>query len=247
MFLVEAVLLADPAAARPGDVVRLGGAEGRHASAVRRLGAGERVDLVDGLGGRLACTVVAADREGLDLRVEARVDEPPAQPRLVVVQALAKGDRGELAVEVLTEVGVDVVVPWAAARCVVQWRGERGVRALERWRSTAREAGKQARRARHPEVRELASTADVTRLVGAAACAVVLHESATDPLAAVEVPAAGDMVVVVGPEGGVTDDEVATLSAAGASVRRLGPSVLRTSTAGAVAAGVLLSRTPRWS
>ena len=242
------VFLVEPSgAAGPGDVVRLGGAEGRHASAVLRLGAGERLDLVDGVGVRLSCTVVTADRDGLEVRVESRVEEPAPQPRLVVVQALAKGDRGELAVEVLTEVGVDVVVPWAAVRCVVQWRGDRGVRALERWRSTAREAGKQARRARHPEVRDLASTADVARLIGGAACAVVLHESATDPLPAVEVPAAGDVVVVVGPEGGVTEDELEVLVGAGASVRRLGPSVLRTSTAGAVAAGVLLSRTPRWS
>jgi 16S rRNA (uracil1498-N3)-methyltransferase len=177
--------------------------------------------------------------------VVERVTEPVPQPRVVVVQALAKSDRGERAVEAMTEVGVDVIVPWAAARSVVQWRGDRGARALERWRSIGREAAKQARRARFPEVPELHTTSSVVRLVAECSAAFVLHEAASSRLATAELPSAGDVLLIVGPEGGLTPDEVAAFEVAGAVATRLGPTVLRTSTAGVVAAGVVLART-RW-
>lgn len=228
------------------DVVVLDGPEGRHAAAVRRLRPGERVDLTDGAGLLAECVVTAADRASLTLEVGARHREPPPAPRLVVVQALPKGDRGELAVETMTEVGVDVIVPWAADRCVTRWRPERRDKALGRWRTTAREAAKQARRSRLPEVPDLASTDDVAARLGAASLALVLHEEAEAPLSAVEPPADGDIVLVVGPEGGITEAELARFAAAGGRPTRLGPTVLRTSTAGVAAAGVLLAATGRW-
>lgn len=228
------------------DVVVLDGPEGRHAAAVRRLRPGERVDLTDGAGLLAECVVTAADRASLTLDVLARHREPPPVPRLVVVQALPKGDRGELAVETMTEVGVDVIVPWAADRCVTRWRPERRDKALGRWRTTAREAAKQARRSRLPEVPDLASTEDVAERLGAASLALVLHEEAEAPLSAVEPPGEGDIVLVVGPEGGITEAELARFAAAGGRPTRLGPTVLRTSTAGVAAAGVLLAATGRW-
>jgi 16S rRNA (uracil1498-N3)-methyltransferase len=227
-----------------GSVVRLTGDEAHHAAVVRRIAVGERIIVADGHGAGVSGPVVAVSRDTVDIAPETPVVEPAPVPRLVVVQALAKGDRGELAVELLTEVGVDVVVPWAASRCVVQLRGERADKTLSRWASTARAAAKQARRLRIPEVRELASTRDVADLVGSAALAVVLHEAATVPLSDVLVPESGDVVVVVGPEGGITDEE---LAAFGAAPVRLGPTVMRTSTAGAAAAAALLARTSRWS
>ena len=228
------------------DRVVLDGDEGRHAATVRRLGAGEPVVLVDGAGLRVEGVVAEAGPGVLAVDVVSRTRVPAPSPRLVVVQALPKGERAELAVETMTEVGVDVVVPWAAARCVVQWRGERGRKALSRWRSTAREAAKQSRREWFPTVAELASTADVADLLRAAAVGVVLHETATTSLAAVALPDDGDVVVVVGPEGGLADEEVEAFVDAGAGVYRLGPTVLRTSTAGPAALAVLLSKTTRW-
>ncbi|HEY6275076.1 MAG TPA: RsmE family RNA methyltransferase, partial [Streptosporangiaceae bacterium] len=151
------------------DVIALTGAEGRHAATVRRLAPGERVDVTDGAGQLAECVVTQARPGALQLAVRARRVEPPAQPTVVVVQALPKGDRGQLAVELLTETGVDVIVPWAAERCVTRWLGERGERALARWRATAQEAAKQARRARFPEVAALAAGPDVARLVASAA------------------------------------------------------------------------------
>jgi 16S rRNA (uracil1498-N3)-methyltransferase len=228
------------------DHILLDGPEGRHAAAVRRLRPGERADLTDGAGLVVECVVTSAGRDSLELQATARRHEPAPEPRIVVVQALPKGDRGELAVETMTEVGVDVIVPWAAARCVTQWRPERRAKALGRWRSTAREAAKQARRAWLPEVTDLASTADVAARVTDAALAVVLHEEAERPLSGLEIPAEGDLVVVVGPEGGLTAEELTAFATAGGVPALLGPTVLRTSTAGVAAASVLLTRTGRW-
>jgi 16S rRNA (uracil1498-N3)-methyltransferase len=232
---------------RAGDRLELDGDEGHHAAVVRRIRAGEFIELTDGAGHLARCVVVDTGKRGLVCEVRSRSDVPPPAPRVTVVQALPKGDRGELAVELMTEVGVDVIVPWAAGRCITQWKGERGAKALRRWRSTAREAAKQSRRAWFPDVAELATTAAVAKCVEAASLALVLHEGAVRGLGELTVPVDGDVVLVVGPEGGITDDEITQLISAGGLVVRLGPTVLRTSTAGAVAAGVLLSRTARWS
>lgn len=164
-----------------------------------------------------------------------------------MVQALPKGDRGELAVETMTEVGVDAVIPWSASRCITQWKGDRGAKALAKWRATAREAGKQSRRLRFPEVGEPMTTRQLAPLLARAAFAAVLHEEGAEPLAAAELPTAGEIVLVVGPEGGVSPEELAAFAEAGAKPYRLGPSVLRTSTAGVAAGALLLGRTGRWA
>lgn len=230
-----------------GSVLRIDGPEGHHAAVVRRLQVGERADVGDGRGSVAECVVAAVERAVVVLDVVGRRSAPVPGPRLVVVQALAKGDRAEDAVEAMTEVGVDEIVPWAAARSIARWDGARCAKAIARWRATAREAGKQSRRPWLPDVSELASTRDVFARLAAASLGVVLHESATTPVAGLSVPPVGDVVVVVGPEGGLTDDELTAFAAAGASSYRLGSSVLRTSTAGVAAAAVLLAASGRWS
>jgi 16S rRNA (uracil1498-N3)-methyltransferase len=180
----------------------------------------------------------------LTLRVTARRTAPEPDPRLVVVQALPKGDRADLAVELLTELGVDEIVPWSASRSVAQWSGERGTRALAKWRRTAAEAAKQSRRARVPVVAELATTGRVAARVADAAAGLVLHEAADEALTALALPDHGEVIVIVGPEGGVSADELAAFGAARAV--RLGEPVLRTSTAGAAAVAVLSARLGRW-
>lgn len=228
------------------DRVLLDGPEGRHAATVRRLRAGERVDLTDGFGLLASCVVAEVlGKDALALDVLDRRTVAPAQPRIVVVQALPKGDRGELAVETMTEVGVDEIVPWSAARCVTQWRGDKKDKAVARWRSTAREAAKQARRAWFPGVADLVGTPQIAARVRSAT-AVILHEEATEPLTGLKAPASGDILVIVGPEGGITPEELDIFRAAGARPALLGPTVLRTSTAGVAAAAVLLAATGRW-
>jgi len=228
-----------------GDVVILDGPEGRHAATVRRIGLGEQVDLVDGAGVRLTGEVVAAGKADLDIRVDAVSREAPLEPRFVLVQALAKGDRDDQAIEAATELGVDVVVPWQAQRSIVQWRAERGAKARQRWVDTVRAAGKQSRRSRFPEVWDLVDLRGVVALTHGASAAYVLHEEATEPLAAQAVPAQGDVLLVVGPEGGITPAELEALAAASAKVVRLGSTVLRSSSAGPAALAVL-SAASRW-
>jgi 16S rRNA (uracil1498-N3)-methyltransferase len=239
--------LAEDADLRIGARVQLSGDEGRHAATVRRLRVGEQVELGDGRGTVATCVVTGVGRGGLACDVRSVATSPLPAPRIVVAQALAKGARGELAVELLTEVGVDVVVPWAAARCVTRWDAERRVHGLARWRSTARAAAKQSRRAWLPEVREPARITDVVELLRAAARGLVLSEAALQPLAAVEVPPVGDVVLVVGPEGGLAPEELSAFAAAGAVDVRLGPTVLRTSSAGAAAVAVVSARCARWA
>ena len=228
------------------EIVTLSGPEGHHAAAVRRLRPGERADVSDGAGMIAECAVLSVARDSVTLSVRSVRTLPAPEPRITVVQALPKGDRGELAVELMTEVGVDAIVPWAAQRCVVRWHGDRGDRALARWRATAREASKQSRRAWLPEVAGLASLADVAERASAATCAVVLEADAESALSGLPLPERGEILLVVGPEGGITPAERTALAEAGAVEAHLGPTVLRTSTAGAAAAAVLLTRTSRW-
>ncbi|MFJ4768531.1 16S rRNA (uracil(1498)-N(3))-methyltransferase [Streptomyces uncialis] len=235
----------------PGGRFVLDGPEGRHAVSVKRLRAGEDVVLTDGRGTWADCVVLATEgKDRLVVQFDSYSEEPAETPRITVVQALPKGDRGELAVETMTETGVDAIVPWAASRCVTQWRGDRGAKALAKWRATAREAGKQSRRVRFPEVSGLMTTKQVAGLLAGADLAAVLHEDrehGSVPLATVDLPVDGEIVLVVGPEGGVSPEELAVFAGAGAGTYRLGPSVLRTSTAGTAATALVLGRTGRWS
>jgi len=228
-----------------GDTVELAGDEGRHAVVVKRIRVGEQVALTDGAGTTATVTVAGTDGSSLTATVDGVVTSPPEMPRVVVVQAIPKGDRVELAVEMLTEVGVDVIVPWAASRSVALWRGDKRAKALARWRSTAREAAKQARRSWFPEVADVVTTDQVVGLLRDASVPVVLDEAASGPLSDLPVPGRAEIVIVVGPEGGISDEELAAFATVGAEPVRLGTSVLRTSTAGVAATAALLART-RW-
>ncbi|MGL5816909.1 MAG: 16S rRNA (uracil(1498)-N(3))-methyltransferase [Phycicoccus sp.] len=242
VFLVAPAVVAGVG---PGDTVRLDGAEGRHAVTVRRVRVGEQLLLTDGGGSRISGEVVAVGTAWLDLQVGQATVDTERSPRFVLVQALAKGGRDDQAVEAATECGVDEVVPWQAARSVVRWHGERGEKARRRWDAVLIAATKQSRRTRRPMLAPTASTADLVGRVRTASSALVLHEAATEPLAAVSLPDAGDVLVVVGPEGGIAPEELAVLADAGARLVRLGDIVLRSSSAGPAALAVL-SAASRW-
>jgi len=234
-----------------GPTHTLDGPEGHHAATVVRLRPGEQLRLADGRGGVADAVVEAVGRHQLDLRVLDTGYVSATDPRLVVAQGLAKGDRGELAVQAMTEVGVDEIVPWAAARSVTRWRDDRGARARQRWVDTAREATKQARRPWLPTIggsdQQPAEPTDaVAARCAASAASFVLHESAQQRLAVADLPTNGSVLLVVGPEGGIDDAELATFVDAGARPVRLGPAVLRTSTAGVAALALLSGRLGRW-
>lgn len=233
-----------------GSLAVLGGDEGFHAATVRRIRPGEQLALGDGAGGLAHCEVEHAGRDGLRARVLKRWSVAAGQPPVTVVQALPKSDRSELAIELATEAGADAFLAWQAARCVASWQGVRVDKGLRRWRAVARAAARQSRRAHIPPVDGVLSTAELVERVrdelSAGGAVLALHESAADPLTRLDIAGATSLLLVVGPEGGIAPDEIAALTEAGAVAARLGPQVLRTSTAAAVALGALGVLTPRW-
>lgn len=255
-----------------GRTVVLDGAEGRHAGNALRVRPGEPIRVGDGRGAVADCVVTTTSPGVVEAEVVRRTDVPRPSPEVTIVQALPKSERSELAVELATEAGADRILPWQAERCVSRWTGPKVEKGRAKWTNAARAAAKQSRRAHEPEIGELLDSAALTRLVaeetGAGARVLILHEEgavpfaesvsaptpgATDPIPGVSAPTPGvdglpvRVVVVVGPEGGVSDAELQALTEAGARAVVLGPEVLRTSTAAAVALGALGVLTPRWS
>ncbi|WP_309107381.1 16S rRNA (uracil(1498)-N(3))-methyltransferase [Arthrobacter sp.] len=247
---------------QPGSHFVLEGPEARHAVTVKRLAVGEPVDIADGSGKRMTGIVTAA--APAELTVECRtleVEDPPGI-RLVLVQALAKGDRDELAAETATELGIDAVIPWQSERSIVRWKGERAAKAHAKWQSVVTAAAKQARRAWIPEVRDAVDTAGLQRTVSAADLAIILHEDAVRPLRQVletwrnsglapgdgegNGDGASEVLLIVGPEGGISPREVTKLCDAGAVTALLGHHVLRSSTAGPAATVLASDVLGRW-
>ena len=225
-----------------GARVTLAGDEGRHAAVVRRIQPGEMIMIGNGRGRGVRGVVVEVRGAGLVVEVLGHLTTV-AEPRcFVAAQALAKGDRSELAVEMMTEMGISEIVPWQAARSIVRWTPDRMARALSRWRATAREAAKQSRRLQVPQVSEPVTTRQLAQRVASVHCALLLHEEAEQPLAEVDLPAAGTVLIIIGPEGGISAEELSELSAAGCRPVSISDGVLRTSTAGVVALAALKLR-----
>lgn len=238
-FLVE-----NSSDAAVGDLVSLTGAEAKHAAVVRRLRVGEAVTVGDGAGVWLTGVAEEVSPSRVEVRVSARSEESAPHPRIVLAQALAKGDRDELAVQAACELAVDEIVPWQASRSVSRWEGPKAVKGRERWSTIVREAAKQAHRAWVPEVSPPATTADLA-VRAASQRLLLLDPGASTRLSELE-PDGRDIVLVVGPEGGISDEELTKLSDAGAELVLLGETVLRTSTAGPAAIAVLSVALGRW-
>jgi 16S rRNA (uracil1498-N3)-methyltransferase len=234
-----------------GELAVVDGDEGFHAATVRRIRVGEELVLGDGVGNVAHCVVEETSRDGLRARVVDRREISPALPPVTVVQALPKSERSELAVELATEAGADELLAWQATRCVARWDGARAEKGLRRWRAVVRAAAQQSRRAYIPSVDGVVSTATLATRIGevvaSGGVAVALDAAADAPLTDLNLAQATSVMLVVGPEGGIAPDELAAITDAGAKAVRLGPTVLRTSTAAAVALGALGALTPRWA
>ncbi|QZH68382.1 16S rRNA (uracil(1498)-N(3))-methyltransferase [Mycolicibacterium farcinogenes] len=234
-----------------GELAVVDGDEGFHASNVRRIRAGEHIDLSDGAGALAHCVVEETAKGRLSARVTEWLTVADPRPPVTVVQALPKSDRSELAVELATEAGADGFIAWQAGRCVARWEGPKVDKGLRRWEAVVRSAARQSRRPYIPAVEGVLSTAALTQrvtdAVAGGAVVLALHESATEPLADLPLAQADSLMLIVGPEGGIADEEIVALTAAGAKAVRLGPTVLRTSTAAAVALGAIGALTARWA
>ena len=237
-------LSADAASATPGSTVEVSGAEARHAITVGRLKLGEHLSIGDGNGAVVVGGVSAVGADNFTVLVESVEFENEPTPALWLAQALAKNDRDELAIQVATELGVDGVIPWASARSIVKWDVKKQHKHEERWRSILREASKQSMRNRIPVLRSLSSTSALVKL-GEEFQVVVLDPTGAEPLSGL-VTDGRDILLIVGPEGGIAPAELARFTSIGASVVSLGSRVMRTSTAGPAAIAVINSRLRRW-
>lgn len=233
----DALFLADFDEVVPGSVVEVTGDEGRHAAVVKRIRVGESVLVADGRGRAVRGPVAEVGRSSIAVTVDEVLHEPASEVTYRTVQALAKGERQELALEIQTEVGVDEVVAWQSHRSIVRWDEAKQAKGLAKWQATAREATKQSRRFRVPAVhgRVLTTKELVADIAADPGLVLVLHEEATDSIATVELPRAGRVSVVVGPEGGIAPEELEAMVAAGAVPVLVSDGVLRASTAAAVA------------
>ncbi|GAC57172.1 hypothetical protein GOHSU_16_01300 [Gordonia hirsuta DSM 44140 = NBRC 16056] len=237
---------------RAGESVTVTGPEGRHAVTVTRIKAGAPVILGDGRGTRADGTVTGIDGKDRFTVRAGRVEfQARPTPLVTVVQALPKSDRADLAVDLMTEAGVDEIVPWQAARSIARWSGSRAAKGVDKWRTVAATAAKQARRPWIPQVHELSTTIGVrdlcARVHADGGVVALLHEEGAVPFRSIDFTEAAEVVLVIGPEGGLTDEEIADLTALGGRSVVLGPEVLRTAAAGAVALGALGAVTDRWS
>ncbi len=229
-----------------GEVIELTGDEGRHAVSVKRTSVGEQIELVDGHGTRAVITVTGVSgKDRLTGVVDCAANEPASRPTVTVIQALPKAARSELTVDLLTQAGADVIVPWQAGRSVANW-GKKQDKGLAKWRAAARAAAKQSRRSRIPEITPVGDQAAVAALIQAAPLALMLHEDATGKITDQPVAQVDSVVLIIGPEGGISPAELDAFTTAGAHPVRLGPEVLRTASAGMVALAALGAVTDRW-
>ena len=227
-----------------GEYITVTGSEARHAVTVSRITVGESITVGNGAGLMVVGPVVSAEPSAFVVEVHALTLAQPASPAIWLAQALAKGDRDEHAVQQATELGVDGVIPWSAQRSIVKWEGAKIRKGHDRWSAIVREASKQSVRPWIPEVGDLASTVVLSSLA-ASTRMLILEPTATQSLSELEADDR-DVVLVVGPEGGIAPSELSRLEGAGAALVRLGQTILRTSTAGPAAIAVLNSRLGRW-
>lgn len=232
------------ASAAVGSLISVTGSEARHAVTVSRIAVGESVAIGNGWGLVVTGAVVSAEPGAFVVRVETAVETPQNSQAVWLAQALAKGDRDEHAVQQATELGADGVIPWAAQRSIVKWEGAKIRKGHERWSAIVREASKQSMRAWLPEVADLASTTILAALARDSRM-LVLEPTAATALTELQ-PDGRDVVLVVGPEGGIAPAELSRLEGSGAMLVRLGDTILRTSTAGPAAIAVLNAQLGRW-
>lgn len=229
-----------------GQKISLTGPEAKHAAAVRRMRIGEAIQLSNGQGLRVRGLVDSVDPGQVDIEVAEVVEEPMPKIQIHLAQALAKGDRDELAIQAATELGIFGVIPWQAERSISRWDGPKAAKGRDRWQTIVNEAAKQSLRVFEPAVSEPKSTKELAGLVLGFDCALILDPTAEVGITSLELPNSGRLLLVVGPEGGISDSELALLESSGAHRVHLGAPILRTSTAGLAAISALLATSGAW-
>ena len=230
-----------------GSSFTLGGPEAKHAVSVRRMSIGEAIAVSDGSGIKIRGRVSKLQKETLELSVESIDEILPPNCQLFLVQALAKGDRDELAIQACTELGVFGVIPWQAERSISIWKAEKRQKGQTRWQAIVTEAAKQSLRALIPKVGEVLDSQELGSALAGFDQVLILDPEATTSITDLTPRATGRVAVVVGPEGGMSEQELESFAKAGFSSVRLGAGVLRTSTAGMAAVSYLQAKLGDWS
>ncbi|MFM6971771.1 MAG: 16S rRNA (uracil(1498)-N(3))-methyltransferase [Rhodoluna sp.] len=230
-----------------GDIVELGGAEGKHAAGVRRMRVGEGIQLTNGNGLRVRGEVSEVQSRGLRVRVKTVQNFPAPALAITLIQALAKGDRDELAIQAATEIGITAVIPWESDRSVSRWVGDKKIKGVERWQQIVTEAAKQSLQVNFPLVASSLDSKSLAKIFGSFDLVLVLDPTATKGFDSVEIPALGKIAIVVGPEGGITEAELIEFKSAGAVGLKLGEAILRTSTAGVAALSAIKTLSGQWA
>lgn len=213
--------------------------DANHAIRVLRMQAGDEFMLSDGNGSWSQVVATEVKKKSMQVRVMDSGFQAPLATTITVIQALPKGDRAKEAIELLTEAGVDRIVPWASARSIGK--------GSEKFAITAREASKQSRRFRIPEVTEVATTAQICEAIKLSDLAIAFHESATSKLSdQVSSHNVEHLLIIIGPEGGLTDEEIAAFTEAGAKVALMGRPILRSAHAGIAAVSAVSALLKVW-
>lgn len=229
-----------------GQTIELSGSEGKHAATVKRMRQGERIQLTNGRGLRIRGSVSNVDAKSVSVAIESVANDAPDALQLTLVQALAKGDRDELAIQACTELGISAVVPWQAERSVSRWDASKSIKGQARWQVICDEAAKQSLRSFFPVVSRVIDSTTLPVTFENYDRVLVLDPSSTLGLANVG-SFEGHVALIVGPEGGISDEELAEFAAAGATRVHLGDSILRTSTAGIAAIATIQALSGRYS
>ena len=236
-----------PSDTKTGSKIRIAGAEAKHAMSVRRLQVGEAIAVSDGQGNKARGKVSQLSKDFLELDVESLEKLERPTPKLVLVQALAKGDRDEMAVQACTELGIQTVIPWQSERSVSIWKPEKQDKHRVRWQTIATEAAKQSLRPFIPVVEQVLGTRELAERLKQFDLTLVLDPTSTTPLTGISVAGHQSIAIVVGPEGGISPEELEVFRSAGLSLVGLGSGILRTSTAGVAVVSYLQATLGNWS
>ena len=212
-----------------------------HAIRVLRMKSGDLFNLSDGKGSWSHVEAIEVHKKHMTVEVIKSGHQEPLDTHFTVIQAIPKGDRIKEAIELCTEGGADRIVMWKAARSIGKSDDK-----IEKLHVTAREASKQSRRFRIPEVIGVAATNAVVDQIAQADLAIVFHESATMKLSQIVVPGCKKVAIIIGPEGGLTDDEIDTFAASGAKVALMGRPILRSAHAGLAALSAVNTALSVW-
>ena len=225
--------------------IEVAGDEAHHAIKVLRIKLGEEILVSDGAGNWVRAVVENIEKKTFMAKVLERGFQEEKFPRLIVVQGLPKSDRVKDAIEILVESGVDLIIPWQADRSISKWQKD----SLDKWQSAAVAATKQSRRFRKPEIVDGLSLSQLLEIESENSAFLVMHESATTKLSEVvtsKFAGMSEIIIVIGPEGGISDSELALLEGAGAHIVGLGPEVFRSAHAGGAALSAVSALIGRW-